>query len=70
MILTTVLPMSMSVVKGGFLMEVSSDAANSKRNWMKGALNVPAAKDLPGTKTLTPFVFVADDAFPLCCHTS
>uniref|UniRef100_A0A1B6C7R5 DDE Tnp4 domain-containing protein n=1 Tax=Clastoptera arizonana TaxID=38151 RepID=A0A1B6C7R5_9HEMI len=33
-----------------------------------GELQLPAARDLPGTKELTPFVFVADDAFPLLPH--
>ncbi|XP_050516576.1 uncharacterized protein LOC126891442 [Diabrotica virgifera virgifera] len=33
-----------------------------------GVLNLPEQKNLPGTDILLPYVFVADDAFPLTKH--
>lgn len=39
-----------------------------KTKLKNGEIQLPAARDLPGTQKLTPFVFVADDAFPLLPH--
>lgn len=47
-----------------FLMVASSPTQIFERQWTK-ILNVPSAEPLPGTNIEMPYMFVADEAYPL-----